>query len=190
MASKLSIEDLLSRQYDPADYKPEDFHKHYRELVTHRDGVRKQYDQKKETRASIRGPDGKSLNRQRSRKLADTPSANPPKGSRFSSLPDDDDGSSNSALTKPTISASLSIKQLNKLSDHERKAAVRKIKEEIETMKAQMKAQKKKDNEARKEAEDKNRLRDHQKTVVENQDETNESGQDEGWQTAESSLRR
>ena len=188
--SELPIECLLSYQYDPAGYNQAAFHNHYQRLVDYRDDLRKQYDRKSETRASLRGPDGKSLNTQRSKRLADASSANPPKGSRFSGLPDDDNGSSSSALTKPTILASLSKKQLDKLSDNERKAAVRKIKKEIEIMKAEMKEQKKKDNEARKEAEDAKEPNDHLKTVNENQDETNESDQDEGWQTAKSSLRR
>ncbi|KAM0798760.1 hypothetical protein BDR22DRAFT_352040 [Usnea florida] len=124
---ELPIEYLLSYQYDPAGDNQAAFHKNYQRLVEYRDDLRKQYDRKKETRASLRGQD-----------------ANPPKGSRFSILPDADDGSSSSALTKPTISASLSIKQLNKLFGQERKAEVRKIKEEIETMKAEMKEQKRK----------------------------------------------
>ena len=166
--SELPIEYLLSYQYDPAGYTQADFHRHYQRLVEHRDELRNQYDRKKETRASLRQPDGKSLNMQRRRGLADPPSANPPKGSRFSSLPDDDDGSSSSALTRPTLSASLSKKKLDKLSQHELKAVVTEIRIEVETMKTEMKAQKKKDNEARKEAEDTKEQNDLQKTVKEN----------------------
>ena len=187
---RLEIKDLLSHQYDPADYSLTAFHEHYQSLVKHRDHLRKQYDRKKETRASLREPDGKSLNLQTRRGLADPPSGNLSKGSRFSSLPDDDDGSSSSALTKPIISASLSKKELDKLPQHERKAAVRKIRKEIETMKAEMKEQKRNDNKARKEAEDSKEQNEHQKTVKADQNETNESGQDQGWETATSSLRR
>ena len=176
--SKLDIKDLLSHQYDPADYTLGDFQEHYQRLVDHRDEIRKQYDRKKQTRANLRQPEGKILNLRTSNDLADTPSANPPKGSRFSSLLDDEDGSSNSALTKLTISATKSKKQLKKLPQHERKAPVRKIKEEIAAMKAEMKEQKGNDNEARKAAENTKEQNEHQKTVEENQDEADESGQD------------
>ena len=178
--SELPIEYLLSYQYDPAGYTQAVFRRHYQKLVEHRDDLRKHFNDKEERRASRKQADGKNINKQRSRRLTDLLSASPPKGSRFSSLPDDDDGSSSSALPKPTISATLSKTKLNKLPQHERKPVVTEIRKEVETMKAEMKVQKKKDNGARNEAENAKEQNDHQKTAKEDPDETNELGQDQG----------
>ena len=186
----LTIEDLLSYQYNPADYKQSTFHKHYQMLVKHRDELRKQYDRKKQTRASLRQPDGKSLNIQTSKGLADSASADFAQGSRFSILPDDDEGLSTSAASKPTTSASLSKKQLDKLIDNQRKAEVRKIKGEIETMKRDMKAQKKKVNECRKDAKDSKQEKEHRRAVEEDEVEADKSGHDQELETAKSSRRR
>ena len=176
--SKLPIEYLLSHQYDPAIYKPGDFHEHYQELVKYRDELRKQYDRKNQTRASLREPDGKTLYLQTYIGLANSASANPSKGSRFNILTDDDEGSSTSAASKPTTSATLSKKELDKIPQHERKIEVRKIKEEIKTMKKEMKEQKKKDNEDREEAKDTKGGKEHQMAVEEDEDEADESGQE------------
>ena len=177
--SRLDIEDILSHQYDPADYSLAAFHEQYQVLVEHRDNLRKQFNEKEERRASHKQPNGKTLNLQIRRRLADPPSANPSKGSRFSILPDDGEGSSTSAASKPTTSATLSKKQLDNLLQNDRKVEVRKIKGEIETMKKEMKAQKKKDNKDREEAQN-TKEKEHRR------DEADESGQDQDWETAKS----
>ena len=186
----LKIEDLLSHQYDQAGYKQSTFHEHYQKLVNHRDELRKQYDRKAKTRANLREPDGKTLNLQRSKGLTDPPSANPSKGSRFSILPDDDEGSSSSALSKPQLSASLNKHQLNELPDSQRKAEVRKIKEEIGMMKRGMKEQKRKDNESRKDGKDAKEGKEHGGGVDEDEVEADESGRDQGWEMGKSSRGR
>ena len=193
---KLSIKDLLSYQYDPADYTQAVFHKHYQRLVQHRDDLQKRHDDKEEKRASLRQPDGKILNLQTRRALTNTPSANLSQGNRFSSLPDDDDGSYDQASTKPTLSATLSTYQLDKLFDNERKVAVAKIKEEIAAVKKEMKKQRRvvvvktKGNMGREETENVTEERESQRAVQEDQDEKIESGQDLGWETVKSSRRR
>ena len=192
----LDIEYLLSHKYDPGDYKPAAFHEQYQSLVKHRDDLQKQHNIKEEKRASIRQPDGKTLNLQTRRALTHTPPATFSQRNRFSSLPDDDDGSSNSSLTKPTPSARLSTNQLDKLFDNERKAVVAKIKQEIAAVKEEMKKQRRvvvaktKGNEGREEVEDAKEERQTQRAVQEDHDETNEPGQDRGWETVKSSLRR
>lgn len=193
---KLDSEYLLSYRYDPADYKRTDFHEQYQSLVKHRDDLRKQHNTKEEKRASLRQPDGKTFNLQTRRALTNTPPATFSQGNRFSSLPDDDDGSSKSSLTKPTLSARLSNNQLDKLFDNERKAAVAKIKKEIAAVKEEMKKQRRvvvaktKENMGREEIENVTEERESQRAVQEDQDEEIESGQYLGWETVKSSRRR
>lgn len=63
-------------------------------------------------------------------------------GTRFSVLPDNDNGSTISPSTKQNFSASLTVAQLKRVTVDQRKAEVIKVKRDIQALKKEKKAKK------------------------------------------------
>lgn len=105
-------------------------------------------------------------------------------GSRFSELPDNDEGSTVSPNLEPKISADIETNQLDKLTANERKQVVATLQREIQELQQQKKTQR----EARK---GKNgRKEDRDEANNEDQDETGELEQEQDWETVNRSGKR
>lgn len=106
-------------------------------------------------------------------------------GTRFSVLPDNDNGSTISPSTKQNFSANFTIAQLKSLTKDQRKAEVNKVKRDIQALKKEKKAKKDaaaaeaKEKKVREEAKNEEKQEEAKK---EDQDEASELDLGQDWE--------
>ncbi|CAD6593403.1 MAG: hypothetical protein ASARMPRED_007451 [Alectoria sarmentosa] len=187
MASEREPAFLLSNKYDPASDSPSKFRQAYHQLAQHRDDLRTQCEAKERKRADMKQAKGQSYNRKPSIKHSELTAAAAPKtkGSRFSNLADNSDGSTIAPPTKHKPPARLTTTRLEELTDEERKQEEK----TREAAAAESKKKRAREEEEEEEVKKKEEKQDEE-AKEEGRNEASEIELGQGWETVKRAGRR